>query len=63
MQYENNLEKLKAEKPEGATHTDNLGEYWKHENGKWFTWLDSCQQWKRIINFEPFIKQFNVKPL
>lgn len=33
MQYENNLEKLKAEKPEGATHTDNLGEYWKHENG------------------------------
>lgn len=23
-------------KPEGATHIDNDGDYWKRENGRWF---------------------------
>ena len=49
--------------PDGATHIDSIGEYWKFEDDKWFTYLSPCDEWKRIINYEPFINEFKVSPL
>ena len=49
--------------PDGATHIDSIGEYWKFEGDKWFTYLSPCDEWKRIINYEPFINEFKVSPL
>ena len=57
------LDEIKSKAPDGATHYDNIGEYWKFEDDKWFTYLSPCDEWKRIINYEPFINEFKVSPL
>jgi len=49
--------------PEGATHIDCMDEYWLHDGENWFLWLESCEKWKRIVNYEPFLEEFKVKPL
>lgn len=30
---------MKCKYPDGATHIDSIGEYWKFEDDKWFTYL------------------------
>ena len=38
-------------------------EEWKKEGDSWYIWLESCEQWRRIFEYQKFHDVFPIKPL
>lgn len=56
------LDEVRKQAPEGATHYDKM-DYWKKEGDSWHIWLESCEQWRRIFEYQKFHDVFPIKPL
>lgn len=55
-------EETKAQAPEGATHFDGM-DYWKKFQEKWFIWIPTVKQWRKIFHYKKFHEQFPLTPL
>lgn len=58
-----NIEEIRKNAPEGATHTNGKSyyfyeEWYEGEKGEWYRWVKSRNVWVEILR-----KPINVKPL
>lgn len=56
-------EEIKANKPEGATHYDYAGDYFKFENGVWYWWKYFGQRYEVFEHGEHSYNTGYLKPL
>ncbi|MEG0197803.1 MAG: hypothetical protein RR676_11475 [Acinetobacter sp.] len=56
------IEEIRKNAPDGATHYDGM-DYWREFQEKWFIWIPTAKQWRKIFNYKKFHEQFPIKPL
>ena len=57
------IEQIRKNAPSGATHYDESGDYWREFQEKWFIWIPTASQWRKIFRYKKFHKQSPIKPL
>ena len=59
-----NIEEIRKNAPDGATHYDRDYDYLRLKNGKWSVWNSFHEIWQPMNTpTEESIARFNIKPL